>query len=60
MQCLGGRDDQPDHVYANLVLKLKSSECFFFVGVCMSECGVLSQDLSVARIFQMFESIGSG
>ena len=28
VQRLGWRDDQPDHVYANLVFKLKSSECF--------------------------------
>ena len=33
LQCLGWRDDQPHHVYANLVLKLKSSNCFCLVFV---------------------------
>ena len=33
VQRLGWRDDQPDHVYANLPLKLKSNNC-----VCLFFC----------------------
>ena len=33
VQRLGWRDDQPYHVYANLVLKVNSSECLFFVNL---------------------------
>ena len=42
MQRLGWRDDQPDHVYANLVLKLNSSNC-----VCLFFCVDFSNVLRV-------------
>ena len=33
VQRLGGRDDQPDHIYANLTLKVKGGKCFCLVFV---------------------------